>query len=62
VGTTPSWLQAQAWTLASGRFFTYPELRTMAKLAVLGQTVAQNLFPNGNPLGQTVIIRNVPFQ
>jgi putative ABC transport system permease protein len=62
LGTTPGWLTAQAWTVASGRFFTGEENREMAKVAVLGQTVATNLFPNGNPLGKTIVIRNVPFQ
>jgi putative ABC transport system permease protein len=62
LGTTPAWLQAQAWTVASGRFFTYAENREMAKGAVLGQTVAANLFPNANPVDQTIIVRNVPFQ
>jgi putative ABC transport system permease protein len=62
LGTTPAWLQAQAWSVASGRFFTYAENREMAKVAVVGQTVAANLFPNANPVGQTIIVRNVPFQ
>jgi putative ABC transport system permease protein len=62
LGTTPPWLQAQAWTVATGRFFTFQENREMAKVAVLGQTVANNLFPGQNPIGQTVIVRNVPFQ
>jgi putative ABC transport system permease protein len=62
LGTTPPWLQAQAWTVASGRFFTFQENREMAKVAVLGQTVATNLFGTSNPIGQTIIVRNVPFQ
>jgi putative ABC transport system permease protein len=62
LGTTPPWLQAQAWTVASGRFFTFQENREMAKVAVLGQTVATNLFGTSNPIGQSIIVRNVPFQ
>jgi putative ABC transport system permease protein len=62
LGTTPSWLQAQAWTMGSGQFFTFEQNREMAKVAVLGQTVANNLFPNENPIGKGIIIRNVPFQ
>ncbi|HXW51839.1 MAG TPA: ABC transporter permease [Candidatus Acidoferrales bacterium] len=62
LGTTPPWLQANAWTMASGQFFTFEQNREMDKVAVLGETVAQNLFPNSNPVGQEIIIRNVPFQ
>jgi len=62
LGTTPPWLQANAWTVGSGRFFTSDENQEMAKVAVLGQTVVTNLFPTTNPVGQTVVIHNVPFQ
>ncbi len=62
LGTTPSWLQANAWAVGSGRFFTSDENQEMAKVAVLGQTVVTNLFPTTNPVGQTVVIHNVPFQ
>jgi len=61
VGTTPPWLQVQNWTVASGRFFSAQEVRDAAKVAVLGQTVASNLFPDGGAVGKTVIVKNVPF-
>ncbi len=37
-------------------------MRSLAKSAVIGKTVADQLFPNENPLGQTIRIRNLPFQ
>jgi putative ABC transport system permease protein len=62
-GTGPEFLQIRAWDMQSGRFFTGAEVRGMAKVCVLGQTVKNNLFPNGeDPLGQTVRIGSLPFQ
>ena len=50
------------WEVTSGRFFDQSELRQMRKVAVLGHTVAENLFPGEDPVGQQVQLRNVPFQ
>ena len=56
-GTGPEFLQIRGWDTASGRFFTDSEVRGMAKVCVLGNTVKTNLFPNGDdPVGQTVKI------
>jgi putative ABC transport system permease protein len=41
--------------------FSDQDVRSLAKSAVIGQTVADQLFPNENPVGQTVRIRNLPF-
>jgi len=61
-GTTPAWPQVRNWAVADGRFFTAAEVARAAKVAVLGQTVAQVLFPQGHAVGRTVIIKTVPFQ
>ena len=50
------------WGLTSGRFFDQSELRQMRKVAVLGHTVAENLFPGEDPVGQQVQLRNVPVR
>ena len=50
------------WATSSGRFFDQSEVRQMRKVAVLGHTVAENLFPGEDPVGQQVQLRNVPFQ
>ncbi|QXD15055.1 ABC transporter permease [Rhodocaloribacter litoris] len=50
------------WPLRYGRFFDPGEVRAMRKVAVLGKTVADQLFPGVDPTGQQVRIRNVPFQ
>ncbi len=62
VGTTPTWLTAANWTVAQGRFFDQSEVKAAAKVAVLGNTVAQNLFPAGGALGSTLVVRGVPFR
>jgi len=49
------------WQVSSGAFFTESDVRSMRKVAVLGSTVAANLFPGGDPVGQQVQLRNVPF-
>ena len=47
--------------MLSGQFFTTQDVDAAAKVAVLGETVAKNLFGDSDPTGQVVIIKNVPF-
>jgi putative ABC transport system permease protein len=49
------------YTMLSGQFFTTQDVDAAAKVAVLGETVAKNLFGDSDPTGQVVIIKNVPF-
>ncbi len=60
-GTTPAWLEVGNWSLAQGRFFTDQDVQRVTKVAVLGSTVAANLFPAGGAVGSTVVIKSVPF-
>ena len=53
---------AREWGLAEGRLFEPEELRRGEIVAIIGQTVAKNLFGEGDPLGQMFRIRNVPFK
>jgi len=50
------------WALTSGRFFDISEQRQGKKVIVLGATIAENLFPNDDPVGQRVLVRNVPVE
>jgi putative ABC transport system permease protein len=62
-GTNPEFLRIRGWDVESGRFFTDTEVRGLTKVCVLGKTVVDNLFPNGDdPVGQTVRIGALPFQ
>jgi len=61
-GVAPSYTFIRSWPLASGTFISQSDTDSSAKVAVLGQTVIANLFPNGqNPLGATVLVKNVPY-
>jgi putative ABC transport system permease protein len=61
-GVAVNYLEIRDWPLASGDFFTDKDMVSRAKVAVLGQTVAKQLFPNEDPVGQQIRIRNVPFK
>jgi putative ABC transport system permease protein len=50
------------WGVASGVFFDSEDTRAMRKVAVIGKTVADNIFPGEDPIGRQVQIRNVPFK
>ncbi|MCH8246400.1 MAG: ABC transporter permease [Bacteroidetes bacterium] len=51
----------RALTMFDGSFFNQRDVRQMKKVAVLGWTVAENLFPDGDGVGQQIRLRNVPF-
>jgi len=53
---------AREWDVAEGRLFEPEELRRGEIVAIIGQTVAKNLFGEQNPLEQQFRIRNVPFK
>ncbi len=61
-GVDIDWPFIRAWNVAQGSFFTEADVRAAAKVCVLGATVAENLFPDGDAIGQTVRIKNVPFR
>jgi putative ABC transport system permease protein len=60
-GVTPDYMTIRDYTMLSGEFFTNQDVDAAAKVAVLGETVVQNLFGNSDPTGQVAIIKNVPF-
>jgi len=61
MGESPDYPQIRNWEIAKGSMFSDQDVRSLAKSAVIGQTVADQLFPNENPVGQTIRIRNLPF-
>ena len=60
-GVAPSYGYVRSWPIVEGRFFTQAETDETAKVAVLGQTVVQQLFPNVDPVGQNVLVKGIPF-
>lgn len=60
-GTTPEYLDVRNLSVQSGSFITNEDIETRNRVAVIGSTVASNLFDNSNPVGQSVRIGNAPF-
>jgi len=61
-GVTEDYLDIRSWGLESGDFFTEKDIKTRAKVCVLGSEVVKNLFPNEDPVGKQIRIKNVPFK
>ena len=62
MGESPDYPQILNRSMGSGSMFSDQDVRSLAKSAVIGQTVVDQLFPGENPLGQTLRIRDIPFQ
>jgi len=59
-GATNDYLEARDWPLESGRMFETAELQGAAKVALIGKTVARELFGEQDPIDQVVRLRSVP--
>ncbi|MEQ1628804.1 MAG: ABC transporter permease [Nitrospira sp.] len=63
LGTTPQFTDIRSWPIVQGNFFTQSDMESAAKVAILGKTVAQNLFePGDEVVGSQIRIRNVPLR
>jgi putative ABC transport system permease protein len=60
-GVSTDYPDIRNWTTSSGSFFTDADATSARKVAVLGQTVVNNLFPDSDPVGAQIQIGNVPF-
>jgi putative ABC transport system permease protein len=60
-GVTPEYEIAREWPAVDGKFLSQEDVDSASKVALVGQTVAQNLFGDSDPLGQIIRIRKVPF-
>lgn len=61
-GVNEKYPQIRAWNVATGDFFSDADVRTAARVCVLGQTVVDNLFAGSDAVGQVIRIRNLPFR
>lgn len=62
-GTTPDYFVIRSWPMSRGSAITESDVESGTKVAVLGQTVVDKLYgPSADPVGQTIRIRNVPFE
>ena len=62
-GVNTSYLEIRKYSIAEGEMFTEEDVRLSAKVCVIGQTVVENLFTNGeDPVGQTIRFNKIPFR
>jgi putative ABC transport system permease protein len=61
-GVTEDYLTARDLSIGQGRMFEEADVRAGKKVAVLGATVAKELFPDADPLGQRIRVGSVPFE
>ena len=61
-GTSPGIVTVRDWSLASGRPMTDDDVRSATKVAILGQTVVDNLFGGIDPIDQIIRIKKIPFR
>ncbi len=59
-GDAPEFLTVRRWSIAAGSMFTQRDAERLANVCLLGQTVAQQLFGDDNPLGKTIRVANLP--
>jgi len=61
-GVSEQYPDIRKWTVQSGVFFTDADVRTAARVIVIGQTIGDNLFAGMDPVGQTLRVMNLPFR
>ena len=60
-GVSSDYFAIRDWQVASGRAFDETDVRSMRKVALIGATIAKNLFANQDPVGQQLRVRDVPL-
>jgi len=60
-GVSPEYFEARQWGIAAGKPFGRSDVQGSAKVAVIGETVAKNLFGDADPIGQVVRVNKVPL-
>ena len=61
-GVSEQYPEVRKWSVQSGAFFTDADVRTAARVIVIGQTIADNMFPGMDAVGQTLRVSNLPFR
>jgi putative ABC transport system permease protein len=62
IGVEPEYFRMKSWVLDKGMFFDDEDIRRSARVALLGHTVAADLFETDDPVGERLFINRVPFQ
>jgi putative ABC transport system permease protein len=61
-GVSHAYDKIRNWPVVAGEFFTDGDVQVAARVCVIGQTIAKQLFPGLDPIGQTLRVRNLPFR
>ncbi|HKY41475.1 MAG TPA: ABC transporter permease [Pyrinomonadaceae bacterium] len=61
-GVSEEYPEIRKWPIASGSFFSDSDVRTAARVIVIGQTLADSLYPGADPVGQDIRVMNLPFR
>ena len=61
-GVSEEYPEIRKWPVATGSFFTDADVRTAGRVIVIGQTLADNLYPGADPIGQDLRVMNLPFR
>ena len=61
-GVSEQYPEIRKWPVASGSFFSDADVRTAGRVIVIGQTLADSLFPGADPIGQDLRVGNMPFR
>ncbi len=61
-GASPEYLSIRDWGVEEGAMFTDDDVDSYNKVAVIGKTVQENLYPNEDPIGKMIRFKNIPFK
>src|SRR5215217_6522371 len=61
-GVSEQYPDIRKWPVQRGSFFTDADVRTAARVIVIGQTLADTLYVGSDPVGQTIRVSNLPFR
>lgn len=61
-GVAPEYLSIRDWGVETGAMFTDDDVASYNKVAVIGKTVQENLYPNEDPIGKMIRFKNIPFK
>ena len=60
-GVTPEFKEAKEWKMKDGRWFSRDEVRSAAKVALVGKTIIENVFEGVDPVGEIIRLNRIPF-
>ena len=62
LGESPDYPFIRSWPIAEGSMFSEQDVKSLGKVCIVGKTIVDQLFPDEDPIGQTLRIRNLPFR